>query len=238
MAHLDGRILWDPTLPGLTPQEQRDIVNEKIRVLAAIHSVDLKKTGLEDYGRHGQYVARQVSRWSKQYEAAKTDSIPEMDALMRYLPANLPDRDETTHAHGDYRIDNLIYHPTEPRILGVIDWELSTLGDPLSDLAYVLMLYDVVIPNIGGLKHVDFETSGIPREEEYVARYAELTGRGEMPDLSYYKAFSLFRFASILQGVYKRSLDGNASNPNAGAFKDAVRDLAEVACGLVGVKAG
>lgn len=238
MEHLDGRIFWDPTLPGLTPEEQRDIVNEKIHVLAAIHSVDLKKTGLEDYGRHGQYVARQVSRWSKQYEAAKTDSIPEMDALMRYLPANLPDRDETTLAHGDYRIDNLIYHPTEPRILGVIDWELSTLGDPLSDLAYVLMLYDVVIPNIGGLKHVDFETSGIPREEEYVARYAELTGRGEMPDLSYYKAFSLFRFASILQGVYKRSLDGNASNPNAGAFKDAVRDLAEVACGLVGVKAG
>jgi len=158
-----------------------------------------------------------------------------MNTLIVWLPANIPDDEATALVHGDYRLDNIIFHPSEPRALAVIDWELSTLGHPLSDLAYTCMLYDVMLPKIGGLAGVDFEKSGIPDEDAFVARYCELVGRDSVPDLSYYKAFSVFRLAAIAQGVYKRSLDGNASSTEAAMFGAAVPHLAGIGCGLAGI---
>jgi aminoglycoside phosphotransferase (APT) family kinase protein len=232
MEYVQGRIFWNVQLPELEPGERGAIYDELARVLAAIHSVDLEATGLSDYGRPDAYVARQVSRWTKQYLASQTDDIKQMNALIEWLPANIPDDEATALVHGDYRLDNLIFHPTEPRALAVIDWELSTLGHPLSDLAYACMLYDVMLPKIGGLAGVDFEQTGIPTEDAFVARYCELVGRDSVPDLQYYKAFSLFRLAAIAQGVYKRSLDGNASSTEAQMFGAAVPHLATIACAL------
>jgi len=234
MDHVDGRIFWNVQLPKVeTPAERSAIYEELARVLAAIHSVDLEAVGLDDYGRHGGYVERQVRRWSKQYEASKTKDVLEMNALLEYLPANMPDDDTTTLAHGDFRLDNLIFHPTEPRCLAVLDWELSTLGHPLADLAYTCMLYDVQLPNVGGLLGVDFDATGIPPEQAFVKRYEELSGRAVGVDWPYFKAFGLFRLAAIAQGVYKRSLDGNASSPQASMFGAAVPHLAGIACKLL-----
>ena len=218
MEYVQGRIFWNVQLPELEAEERRAVYEELARVLAAIHSVDLGAVGLSDYGRPDAYVARQVKRWTKQYLASQTADIEQMNTLIEWLPANIPDDEATALVHGDYRLDNLIFHPTEPRALAVIDWELSTLGHPLSDLAYSCMLYDVTLPKIGGLAGVDFDKAGIPTEEAFVARYCERVGRDGVPDLHYYKAFSLFRLAAIAQGVYKRSLDGNASSTEAAMF--------------------
>jgi aminoglycoside phosphotransferase (APT) family kinase protein len=235
MEYVDGRIFWNVQLPELERDERRAVYDELARVLAAIHTVDIESVGLSDYGRPDAYVARQVSRWTKQYVASQTADVKQMNALIEWLPANIPDDEATALVHGDYRLDNLIFHPEEPRALAVIDWELSTLGHPLSDLAYTCMLYDVMLPKIGGLAGTNFEKSGIPSEEAFVARYCELVGRDGVPDLAYYKAFSLFRLAAIAQGVYKRSIDGNASSPEASLFGAAVPHLAGIACGLVGI---
>jgi aminoglycoside phosphotransferase (APT) family kinase protein len=235
MEYVDGRIFWNVQLPELDREERRAAYDELARVLAAIHKVDVEAVGLADYGRPDAYVARQVSRWTKQYLASQTSDVKQMQALIDWLPAHIPDDEATALVHGDYRLDNLIFHPEEPRALAVIDWELSTLGHPLSDLAYTCMLYDVMLPKIGGLAGTDFESSGIPSEEAFVARYCELVGRDGVPDLAYYKAFSLFRLAAIAQGVYKRSIDGNASSPEASLFGAAVPHLATIACGLVGI---
>ena len=235
MEYVPGRIFWNAQLPGLEPEERRAIYGELVRVLAAIHSVDLDATGLSDYGRPDAYVARQLERWTKQYLASQTADIAAMTRLIDWLPANIPDDESTALVHGDFRLDNLILHPTEPRALAVIDWELSTLGHPLCDLAYVCMLYDVMLPRIGGLAGVDFAATGIPSEDELVARYCELTGRDGVPDLGYYKAFSLFRLAAIAQGVYKRSIDGNASSTQASTLGAAVPLLADIGCRLVAI---
>jgi len=235
MEYVEGRIFWNVQLPELEPSERRAIYEELARVLAAIHSVDLGAVGLSDYGRPDAYVQRQVKRWTKQYLASQTADVEAMNTLIDWLPANIPDDEATALVHGDYRLDNIIFHPTEPRALAVIDWELSTLGHPLSDLAYTCMLYDVMLPKIGGLAGVDFEKSGIPDETAFVARYCELVGREGVPDLNYYKAFSIFRLAAIAQGVYKRSLDGNASSTEAAMFGAAVPHLAGIGCGLAGI---
>jgi len=235
MEYVQGRIFWNVQLPDLEPSERRAIYEELARVLAAIHSVDLGAVGLSDYGRPDAYVARQVKRWTKQYLASQTADVEPMNTLIEWLPANIPDDEATALVHGDYRLDNIIFHPSEPRALAVIDWELSTLGHPLSDLAYTCMLYDVMLPKIGGLAGVNFEKSGIPDEDAFVARYCELVGRDSVPDLSYYKAFSVFRLAAIAQGVYKRSLDGNASSTEAAMFGAAVPHLAGIGCGLAGI---
>jgi len=235
MEFVQGRIFWEAQLKDISRDERIAIYEELIRVLAAIHSADLQKTGLTEYGRHGGYVERQVKRWTKQYIASQTADVEAMNRLIEWLSANIPGDDATTLVHGDYRLDNIIFHPTEPRALAVIDWELSTLGHPLSDLAYICMLYDVALPKIGGLLGVDFDTSGIPTEEAFVARYCERAGREGVPDLAYYKAFSLFRLAAIAQGVYKRSLQGNASSESASMFGAAVPHLAGIACGLGGI---
>ena len=236
MEHVQGRIFWNVQLPELSRVERTAMYDEHVRVLAALHKVDVQSVGLGDFGRPDGYVARQVGRWSKQYKASETSDVAPMNALMAWLPEHVPAGDETALAHGDYRLDNIIMHPTEPKSLAVIDWELSTLGHPLADLAYVCMLYHVVLPNIGGLFGVDFEATGIPTEDAYVRKYCELTGREGIADFGYYKAFSLFRLAAIAQGVYKRSLQGNASSQRASSFKGAANQLAAIACGIVGVK--
>ena len=238
MDYVEGRIFWDARLSAMSAAERAAIYAEHVRVLAAIHRVDVDAVGLASFGKRGGYVARQVARWSKQYEASRTGSVPAMEALMTHLAQHIPEGDETALTHGDYRLDNLIFHPEEPRILAVIDWELSTLGHPLSDLAYVCMLHHVELPGIGGLLGNDSTKSGIPSEDDYIARYCELTGRPGVADFDYHEAFSLFRLAAIAQGVYKRSLLGNASSESASRFGAAVAELAEVACARLGIGAG
>jgi len=235
MEYVAGRIFWNVQLPGLEPGQRRAIYGELVRVLAAIHRVDLAATGLADHGRPDAYVARQLERWTRQYIAARTAQVAEMDRLIEWLPANIPADEATSLVHGDYRLDNLIFHPTEPRALAVIDWELSTVGHPLCDLAYLCMLYDLVLPKVGGLAGVDLEACGIPDEAALVARYCALVGREGVADLRYYKAFSLFRLVAILQGVYKRSIDGNASSVEASMAGAAVPHLAGIACRLAGI---
>ncbi|MEM1414063.1 MAG: phosphotransferase [Myxococcota bacterium] len=236
MEHVVGRILWNVQLPDLAAAERSAVYAELARVLAALHAVDVDAVGLGDYGRRGGYVARQVKRWSDQYDRSKTQEVPAMDRVMEHLRENVPANDETTLAHGDFRLDNLIFHAAEPRALALIDWELSTLGHPLADLAYTCMLYDVQLPKIGGLLGVDFAATGIPTEEAFVAAYVEASGRAVDPgDWAYFKAFGLFRLAAIAQGVYKRSLDGNASDPQAAMFGAAVPHLSGIAAKLLGI---
>ncbi|MEQ8461728.1 MAG: phosphotransferase family protein [Sandaracinaceae bacterium] len=235
MEHVQGRIFWNVQLPELGRAARSAVYDELARVLAAIHTVSLDSVGLGDYGRRGGYVERQIQRWTEQYQKSATADVPAMNALLRWLPANLPEKDETTLCHGDYRLDNLIFHPDEPRCLAVIDWELSTLGHPIADLAYTCMLYDIQMPRVGGLLGVDFEKTGIPTEAEFVARYCELTGRDGVEDWAYYKAFGLFRLAAIAQGVYARSQQGNASSDDAAMYGAAVGHLASIACRLVGL---
>ena len=244
MEMLRGRIFWDVRLADLATAERSAIYEELVSVLASIHRVDLDATDLGNFGKPSGYLARQVRRWTGQYNKSATGAVPAMDALIAWLPANLPadlpEGDETTLAHGDFRLDNLVFAPDEPRCIGVIDWELATLGHPLADLAYSAMLYDVRMPRLGGLAGVDFERSGIPDEPAFVTRYLELTGR-DIPaawppaDWPFFKAFSLFRFAAIVQGVYRRSLDGNASSDEAAMFGAVVAQFAKIGCQLAGV---
>jgi aminoglycoside phosphotransferase (APT) family kinase protein len=236
MRYVPGRIFWDPSLPDVaSADERRAIYRELVRVLAAIHTVDVNAVGLADYGKTGGFVARQVERWSKQYEASRTSEIPAMEALMPWLAKHVPEGDETTLIHGDYRLDNMLFAKGSPKCLGVIDWELSTLGHPLSDLAYTCMHYHLNIPGRGGLAGVDVAPLGIPNEDELVLEYCRLTGRERIASWPYFMAFGLFRLAAIAQGVYKRSLQGNASAEDAGMYGGAVTVLAELACTIGGV---
>ncbi|MBZ0120637.1 MAG: phosphotransferase [Sandaracinaceae bacterium] len=235
MEHVRGRIFWNVQLPDVTRTERVAIYEELARVLAAIHSVDVDAVGLSDFGKRGGYVARQIERWTQQYRSSETRKVDSMERLLAWLPAHVPADDETTLAHGDYRLDNLIFHPTEPRVLAVIDWELATLGHPLADLAYTCMLYDIAMPRVGGLLGVDFTLTGIPSEPEFVKMYCDLTVRPRVADWATFKAFSLFRLAAIAQGVYKRSLQGNASSEDGSMFGAAVEHLSGVACRLVGI---
>ena len=184
-------------------------------VLARLHRVDVEKIGLGDYGKPGNYYARQIGRWGQQYAAARTDEIPSMDRLMEWLPANIPPGDETAIVHGDYRVENLIFHPTEPRIIAIVDWELSTLGHPLADLAYNCLTYHLPVEALGRVETVDADRSGLPDETAYVTAYLRRAGRSELRDWNFYLAFSMFRLASILQGVYARGLQGNAASAYA-----------------------
>ncbi len=217
MDFADGRIFRDPSLPGIEPAERRAIYMEMVDVMARLHAVDWRAIGLENFGKPAGYLPRQVSLWTRQYEAAKTHAIPGMDELIAWLPANIPAGETTTIAHGDFRLENLMYHPSEPRVLGVLDWELATLGHPLADVAYNCMIWhlDPATPNLGGLAGRDLDTLGIPSEAEYIASYAASAGRGPIANYSFFLAFAFFRFASIAQGVYSRALAGNASAPNA-----------------------
>jgi aminoglycoside phosphotransferase (APT) family kinase protein len=207
MDYIDGRVMADWALPELSPSERRAVYDDMNRVLAALHSVDVQKKGLGDYGKPGNYFERQISRWTKQYVAAQTRDIEPMNRLIEWLPRNVPADDTTTIVHGDYQLYNLMFHPTEQRVVALLDWELSTLGHPMADLAYNCMIYHK--PEAAELGE------GIPSEEEYVAMYCERTGRARIPNWNFYVAFGFFRHASIVQGVYKRGLQGNASSSSA-----------------------
>lgn len=245
MRWVAGRIFWDPTLPELANAAsteaalaaRREVYREYVRVLAALHAVDYVAVGLGDYGKVGGFVRRQVERWSKQYEASRTSVIPPIEALMRWLAANVPPDDETTLVHGDYRIDNLMFSTDDgpPRAVALLDWELSTLGHPLSDLAYACMSYHLDIPGRGGLAGVDVGALGIPTEDALVAEYLRLTGRARVEGWPFFVAFGVFRLAAILQGVYARSLQGNASSDDANSYGAAVTTLSELACRIAGV---
>ena len=233
MDAVEGRILVNPAMPDQTPAERAAIFDSMNDVLARLHKVDFAKAGLGDYGRTGQYVARQVSRWSRQYAELKTEDIPAMDRLSAWLPENIPDDgDPTTIVHGDYRLGNLVVHPTEPRIVAVLDWELSTLGHPLCDIAYNCLGYHLTEPP-HGYATVDFRKLGLPTENDYVAAYCRRVGRASIANWNFYLAFSLFRLAAIAQGVYRRGLDGNAANPQSIKMSKSARERAELAWSLV-----
>lgn len=233
MDFVDGRVFHQLALPDMAPAQRNAIYRAMIDVMATLHQVDFRAVGLGDFGRVGGYISRQLRRWIQQYEASKIDDIPEMDHLMAWLPEHLPEDTETTIVHGDFRLENMIFHPTEPRVLAMVDWELSTLGAPLSELAYNCLPYYVVDNMRGDLLNLDFASYGILAEADYVRRYCEQTGREAIPDWTFYVVFSLFRLAAIVQGVYKRGLDGNASSPEAIELGEQPRHLSTAAWALV-----
>ena len=227
MEYVQGRVFWDPTLPGVGAAERGALYDELNRVIAALHAVDYAGVGLADYGRPGAYLKRQIDRWTRQYRAAQTEPLDAMDRLIEWLPAHIPASDETTVVHGDFRIDNVIFHPTEPRILAVLDWELSTLGHPLADFAYHVMPWRVTADEFRGIKGNDLAQLGIPDEAAYVAAYCRRTGRDSIPDWDYYLAFNMFRMAAILQGILARAIQGNATSSEALETGARARPMAE-----------
>jgi aminoglycoside phosphotransferase (APT) family kinase protein len=231
MGYAAGRNFWDPTLPGLSVSERAAIYDEMNRVLVALHTLDYAAAGLADFGRPGNYFARQIARWSKQYRASETERIDAMEKLIAWLPGNIPPDEETTLVHGDYRLDNLIFHLEEPRMLAVVDWELSTLGHPLADLSYHVMLWRVEEGEIRGLKGLDLNALGIPTEAQYVESYCRRTGRpGIEPRVwEFCMAYNMFRIASIRQGITKRVLEGTAASRHARESGERARAAAELA---------
>jgi aminoglycoside phosphotransferase (APT) family kinase protein len=228
MDCVHGRIFTEPTLPGASAAERAAIYDDMNAVLARLHQVDWQGLGLADFGRPGNYFARQIHRWSQQYRASETEKIEAMERLMAWLPEHVPPGDETVVVHGDYRPGNLIVHPAEPRVVAVLDWELSTLGHPLADLAYNCIPYHLV--EMGeGFYGLDRSAEGIPSEDEYLAAYARRTGRAAIPDWSFHIAFALFRIAAISQGIMGRVVSGTANDPNARLRGERARPLAEIA---------
>jgi aminoglycoside phosphotransferase (APT) family kinase protein len=227
MEQVEGRILWDGTLPDYKPVERRAIYEAEIGTLAALHNVDYKAIGLEDYGKPGNYFSRQVSRWTKQYQASETSVIPEMNQLIAWFPDHTPEDDMTSIVHGDYRLDNMILHPTEQKVAAVLDWELSTLGNPLADFSYFLMSWVMPSQERGGLSGIDDLTAyGIPTIDEAVAQYCKATGRDGLPNLDWYFAYNLFRLAGICQGIVGRVRDGTANSAHAASMEARVPVLA------------
>ena len=237
MEFVEGRVLWDQTLPGMTPAERGAHYDELNRVIAALHKVDCAARGLADYGKPGNYFERQIGRWSKQYLASVTQPIAEMDRLIEWLPTHMPAsaRDDglTAIVHGDYRLDNVIFHPSQPRILAVLDWELSTLGHPLADFSYHCMAWHIPPGSFRGIGGVDLASLGIPSEQDYIRRYCERTGLATpeqlAPDWNFYLAYNMFRIAAILQGIAKRVEAGTASSAQARASGAGARPMAELA---------
>jgi aminoglycoside phosphotransferase (APT) family kinase protein len=228
MEHVEGRVLWDQSLPGMTPADRAAIYDEMNRVIALLHRIDYAAIGLGDYGRPGNYLARQIDRWSRQYRASETERIDAMERLIEWLPSHVPPGEETAIVHGDYRLDNLIFHPTEPRILAVLDWELSTLGHPLADFAYHCMSWHIAPGKFRGIAGLDLAALGIPQEADYIAAYRRRTGRGGIEHWEFYLAYNLFRLAAILQGIMKRALDGTAASEAALDAGARARPLAEL----------
>jgi aminoglycoside phosphotransferase (APT) family kinase protein len=237
MEFMAGRVLWDQALPDMAPAERGAIYREMNRVIAALHSVKFAERGLAHYGKPGNYFERQIGRWSKQYVASITQPITEMDELMAWLPANIPAdaRDETrvSIVHGDFRLDNLMFHPTEPRVIAVLDWELSTLGHPLADFSYHCMAWHIPPGAFRGIGGLDVEALGIPTESDYIRLYCERTGlttpEALKADWNFYMAYNLFRLAAILQGIAKRVEAGTASSAQAAKSGDGARNLAQMA---------
>ncbi len=236
MEFVDGRVLWDQSLPGMTPAERAAIYDELNRVIALLHTVDYNAIGLGDYGKPGNYFARQIERWTRQYQASATETIEAMDQLIAWLPAHIPPGDDTAIVHGDFRLDNMIFHPTEPRILAVLDWELSTLGHPFADFSYHCMSWHIEPGQFRGIAGLNLAELGIPSQQEYIAMYAKRTGKTiALADFNFYLAFNMFRLASIMQGIMKRYVDGTASSAQALESGKMARPMAELgwayACG-------
>ncbi|MCM3563448.1 MAG: phosphotransferase [Hydrogenophaga sp.] len=237
MQCVEGRVLWEQSLPGMSNAERGDIYDEMNRVMAALHRVRPDAVGLADYGKPGNYFERQIGRWSKQYQASITQPIPEMDKLIDWLPKNIPamarDESMTSVVHGDYRLDNLMFHASEPRVLAVLDWELSTLGHPLADFSYHCMSWHIPPGMFRGIGGLDVKALGIPTEDEYIARYCERTGFATpaqlKADWAFYLAYNMFRLAAILQGIAKRVEAGTASSEQAVRSAAGARPMAEMA---------
>jgi aminoglycoside phosphotransferase (APT) family kinase protein len=237
MEFMEGRVLWDQALPGMTPAQRGEIYDEMNRVIAALHTVKFAERGLAGYGKPGNYFERQIGRWSKQYVASITQPIPEMDKLIEWLPAHIPaaarDEGAVSIVHGDYRLDNLMFHPSEPRVIAVLDWELSTLGHPLADFSYHCMAFHIPHAMSRGVGGLDLAALGIPSEDEYIRRYCERTGLSTVDalkaDWNFYMAYNMFRIAAILQGIAKRVEAGTASSAQAAASGAGARPMAEMA---------
>jgi aminoglycoside phosphotransferase (APT) family kinase protein len=229
MELVKGVNYWNGALPDHSPDQRTAIYHEIIDRLAQLHNVDFEKAGLGDYGKPGSYFERQVGRWTKQYRLAQTDDIPEAEKLIEWLPKTLPDQHRTSIVHGDYRIDNMIFDPAEPRVRALLDWELSTLGDPMADLSYFLINWEMPATGAAAIGGISGGASGIPMMEAMVERYCAATGLDGIPNLNWYFAFGQFRLMGIVQGIKKRFLDGNASNAQAEAAGSRVPMLAESA---------
>ena len=236
MEFVDGRIFWDPTLPEIDENKRMKVYEETVRIMAELHKIDVEKAGLLDFGKPGNYFERQVGRWIKQYRAAETESYPEVETLIAWLEKTMPDDDGLISiVHGDYRLYNMIFDHEEESMLALLDWELSTIGHPYADLAYQCMNW--YIPQIGitpGLAGINLEKLGIPSEDDYVSNYCSKMGINSIPNWSFYLAFGFFRLAGIAQGVYKRSIQGNASADNAKELGAAVPILGKIALSIVG----
>jgi aminoglycoside phosphotransferase (APT) family kinase protein len=230
MDMVEGRIVWDATFPDVPREARRAHFDAMNATIAQLHGIDYQAIGLGDYGRPGNYFARQIGRWSKQYlEDKEAGRIEDMDRLIEWLPANIPPGDETSLVHGDYRCDNMIFHPTEPRVLAVLDWELSTLGHPLADFAYHAMMYRMPPHIVAGLAGADLAALNIPSEDEYVAAYCERTGRSGFPSYEFCIAFNFFRLAAIIHGIKGRVIRGTAANAKARERAETFPALARLA---------
>ena len=230
MDMVEGRILWDPCLPDVSPTHRRAIFEAKIATLAQLHKIDYNAIGLGDFGKPGNYFTRQISRWTKQYQASETQSIDAMNRLIEWLPNNIPDDDATSIVHGDFRLDNMVLHPSEPKVLAVLDWELSTLGHPLGDFTYHLMQWHMPQDgaNTSSLNGADFGALNIPTADEYTALYCQHTGRERIENMDFYVSYNMFRLAGILQGIVGRVRDGTASNAHAAQMAERVQPLADM----------
>jgi aminoglycoside phosphotransferase (APT) family kinase protein len=237
MGMVDGRTIWNGAMPDSNQQERRAVYFEMIDVLAQLHNTPIEDAGLEEFGKPGNYFGRQVDRWTKQYRLSETEVMPEMERLIEFLPSTLPEQTRTSVVHGDYRIDNAIFDRNSAKCLAVLDWELSTLGDPLADFSYVAMAWVTENGGRSGVMDLDRKTLGIPELEEVVERYCAATNRDGIPDLNWYFAYNFFRLAGIIQGIKKRVIDGTASSAHAKAMSERVRPLAEASLAYA-VKAG
>jgi aminoglycoside phosphotransferase (APT) family kinase protein len=229
MEMVEGRTIWNGAMPGASPEERRAVYDAMVDTLAALHNADIQAAGLEDYGKPGNYFGRQVDRWTKQYRLSETETLPSMEKLIKYLPETLPEQTRTSVVHGDYRIDNMIFATSRPEVLAVLDWELSTLGDPMSDFTYLCMMYVTENGGTSGVMDLDRKALGIPELDEIVARYCAATNRTEVPDMNWYFAYNFFRLSGILQGIKKRVIDGTASSAHAKEQSKRVAPLAEKA---------
>lgn len=227
MQFVDGRVLWDQSLPGMSKEDRAAHYDEMNRVIAQLHSVDYPSVGLDTFGKPGNYFQRQIDRWIRQYKAAETEHIPAMEHLIEWLPKHIPEGELTTIVHGDYRLDNMIFHPTEPKILAVLDWELSTLGHPLADFSYHCMSWHIEPGLFRGIGGLELKALGIPSKDEYIARYSERTGiQINKEDFRFYLAYNMFRMAGILQGIMKRYQDGTAASEQALKSGQAAKPMA------------
>lgn len=229
MDFVDGRIFWDASLPEVLKADRRALFLELIDVIAALHQIDYAAAGLADFGKPGNYFERQIDRWSKQYKAAETSSIEAMDRLIEWLPTAMPEDAAVSVVHGDYRFDNVIFDAKAPKVRAVLDWELSTLGHPLADFTYFLMVWHFPPTIRGGLAGLDLAALGIPSLDEAIRRYCDKTGRGSVDHFDFCLAYNMFRLASIAQGVYARALQGNASSPEGLKMGESVAPLATMA---------